>query len=141
MVFCAILLMGNLSSCSKDDKDSPSGPSNSIVGTWIYSEDFGYEYDTYTLVFNGNYTGFIRNDFGTKASGTEQMDFDWSLTSTSDGDYRLSVIYKSGDILEVGPFADPYDNGYRQWNRYVTIAGNTLSIEMGGGSIMLFRRK
>ncbi len=124
------------SSCSKDSKDEPSSGSP-IIGTWFYSDNAGSEYDEYTLVFNGNNTGYIINEYGTKASVSEQMNFDWSLTTTSDGSYRLSVIYTSGDRYMDGPFGD----GYAQWNRNVTIAGNTLSINMGDGIVMLFRRK
>lgn len=125
----------SLVSCS-DDNDEPT--SNSIVGTWFCSDnDEGNYFDDYTLIFKKDFTGSIRNDFGSRASSSEEMNFDWSLTLTSNGEYRLSVIYKSGDRYMDGPFG----GGYAQWNRTVTIAGNTLSISMGDDTVMLFHRK
>lgn len=126
-------------SCSKDDDEPNGSNSNSIVGTWIYEDEpdgSGY-YDTYTLVFSKDNTGYIRNDYGSRATASEQMNFDWSLNMTSNGQYLLSVIYKSGDQNMDGPFS----GGYAQYNRLVTIAGNTLSIPIDDYTVMLFRRK
>ena len=130
------------SSC-KDDKDEPNN-SNSIVGTWVCERSIadGLYYDNYTLVFSKDNTGYIRNEYGdnensgTRGSSTEQMNFNWSLTTTANGQSLLSVIYASGDREMDGPF----DGNYAQWNRTVTIAGNTLSISLGE-SVMLFIRK
>lgn len=118
-----------------DDKDEPA--SNSIVGTWVYSDTGGSYYDDYTLVFNKDHTGYLRNEYGSRASAIEQMNFDWSLSTTSNGSNVLSVIYTSGDRNIDGPF----EGGYAQYNRYVTIAGSTLSIELDNNYVMLFKRK
>ncbi len=136
MLLCMLFSVAT-SSCSKDDKDEPANPSsNSIVGTWV-NDDSEVDYsDIYTLVFNSDHTGYIRNDYGSRSSHTTQMNFDWSLTTTSSGQYRLAVIYKSGDRYMDGPFGD----GYAQYECLVTIAGSTLSIQTGDNTVMLFRR-
>lgn len=121
-------------SCSKDD-DPNSG--SSIVGTWVYEESDDEYFDTYTLVFSKDNTGYIRNDYGTRATASEQMNFDWSLTMTNNGQYLLSVIYKSGDRYMDGPFG----GGYAQYNQNVTIAGNTLSIHTDNSTVLIFHRK
>ncbi|MDE7396795.1 MAG: hypothetical protein K2M98_03615, partial [Muribaculum sp.] len=134
-----LVVLATLSFSSCSDKDDDPSPSKSIVGTWIYSsaDDSDGSFDDYTLVFKSNNTGYIINEYGTRASASEQMNFDWSLTTTSDGTYRLSVIYKSGDKYMDGPFG----GDYAQWNRVVTIAGKTLSINMNDNTVMLFHRK
>lgn len=121
-----------LSSCGDDNEPSNDSP---ILGTWVYDAGSSTYEDYYTLVFNSDYSGSIENSYGSRA--TEKMNFEWSLTTTSDGTYRLSVIYISGDKYIDGPF----DGGYAQWNRTVTIAGNTLSIQLNSSTVMLFRRK
>lgn len=121
-----------LSSCGDDDDPEPSSP---IAGTWVcdYSgEDY---FDTYTLVFNDDGSGYIINSWGSRT--TKQMDFNWSLNATSTGAYRLSVIYVSGDRYIDGPF----EGGYAQYNSTVTIAGNILSIQTDDDSVMLFQRQ
>ncbi|MDE7387586.1 MAG: hypothetical protein K2N28_10685 [Muribaculaceae bacterium] len=123
-----------VTSCSSDD-DEDKQPG--IVGTWLYSDNDEDSYDEFTLVFNSNHTGYIRNEYGSRAAVTQQMNFDWSLTSTSDGYQMLSVIYTSGDRNMDGPF----EGGYAQYNCRVTIAGSTLSIKISDGYVMLFKRK
>lgn len=143
MIMCMLLAV-LASSCSKDDdKDEPKstettkpGQSNPIVGTWVNNVDNGTSFDNYTLVFQSNGTGSIRNDYGFRASITEQMSFNWSLSQTAYGYYMLSVIYISGDKMDWGPFS----GDYVQWNRTVTIAGSTLSISTGDNTVMLFTR-
>ncbi|MDE6321498.1 MAG: hypothetical protein K2L93_04295, partial [Muribaculaceae bacterium] len=60
-----------------------------------------------------------------------------SLTLTSSGQYLLSVIYQSGDLEIDGPFS----GGYAQYNKTVTIAGNTMSITTGNSTVMLFNKR
>lgn len=144
MLTCA-LLPSFMGSCSKDDDDDPAPqntnttptPSSPIVGTWLYTDEEGGSYDNYTLVFNNDNTGYIRNEWGTRYSSSRQMNFDWSLNTASSGLYLLSIIYKSGDKEIDGPFS----GGYAQYNKQVTIAGTTLSINIGDGYVMLFHRK
>ena len=135
MLMC-ILLSVLFSACGDDDDDEPSA-SSPIVGTWVCDYSDATEYDIYTLVFLDNNTGCIRNEYGTRTAIAQQMNFDWSLTPTSDGYYLLSVIYKSGDRYMDGPF----EGGYAQYNRRVTIAGNTLSIHLDGNYGMLCNRQ
>lgn len=133
MLLCMLFSIGT-TSCSKDDDPKNSSP---IVGTWVYDDSDEKEYDVYTLVFSPDNTGYIRNEYGTRASGSEQMNFDWSLNTNSNGQNILSVIYKSGDKYMDGPFG----GGYAQYNRTVTIAGNTLSVSLDSSTVMLFSRK
>lgn len=129
--------------CGGDDDDEPAATSTSgnstvspIVGTWICTYTSDYATDFYVLVFNNDYTGYLRNDY-TRSTSTWQMNFEWSLTTASDGTYLLSVIYKSGDKDMDGPFEGAYD----QYSRRVTIAGNTLSIQTSSTTVMLFSRQ
>lgn len=130
-----------VTSCGDDDKDkdepTPPTPSSPIVGTWVAQNSSGDYYDNYTLVFSDDNTGYIRNDFGTRTTVSKQMNFNWSLTLTSSGQYLLSVIYQSGDRDIDGPFS----GGYAQYNSTVTIAGTTLSILTGNNTVMLFTRR
>lgn len=140
MLICMLFSVMS-TSCSKDEKNEPNpdpAPTQSspIVGTWTHNETNGSQYDDYTLVFNDNNTGYIRNEFGTRTSVVKVMNFDWSLTMTSNGYYLLSVIYKSGDREMDGPFS----GGYAQYNSLVTIAGNTLSISTDGDTVFLLYR-
>lgn len=130
-MFLMVTMSIGFTSCGPDPE--PEQPS--IIGTWVCTENDGDFHDTYTLVFQKDYTGYIRNDFGSRAS--VQMNFDWSLVLTNDGEYRLSVIYKSGDRDIDGPFS----GGYAQYNRRVTIAGRTLSILLSDNTVMLFSRQ
>lgn len=140
----SMMLAAAFVSCGSDKKDEPSQeptqpttPVNPLVGTWSrtirYTEE---DYDKYILVFNENNSGYIKNEWSTRGTSTRQMNFDWSLNTSSSGKYLLSVIYKSGDREIDGPF----EGGYAQYNCYVTIAGNTLSIEIGDGTVMIFHR-
>ncbi len=108
---------------------------NSIVGTWFLDVSDVTYYDRYTLVFNNDNSGYIQNDYGSRADISETMYFDWSLTDTSDGRKRLSVIYTRGDkdIL-------PFEGHYAQWNLMVTVAGGTLSVQLSNNTVMLFKR-
>lgn len=139
MLLCVLL---SAASCNPEPEPEPTPnpePTSPIVGTWVcetYESSDDY-FDTYTLVFSQDNTGYIRNDYGTRASASEQMNFDWALTMTANGQYLLSVIYKSGDRNMDGPFS----GGYAQYNRTVTIAGSTLSILTDDSTVMLFRRK
>lgn len=130
-----LLTLPMLTACSDDKDDEPSSSTPSIVGTWEcdYSDDSFI--DVYTLVFDKDGTGYISNTFVSRS--TDQMNFDWSLTSASDGTLLLSVIYTSGDRDMDGPFK----GGYAQYNLRVTIAGSTLSISGGNSTVMLFKRK
>lgn len=121
-----------LSSCGDDNDPSNDSP---IIGTWTFDNSDTYETDIYTLVFNSDYSGYIENTYNSRAS--YKMNFEWSLTTTSNGTYRLSIIYISGDRYVDGPF----EGGYAQYNNTVTIAGNTLSIQLDSNTVMLFRRK
>lgn len=133
MLVCICMLVSlPLTSCGKDDEPSSS---TSIEGTWICDSSDDSFTDIYTLIFNKDGSGSISNTYGTRA--TYQMNFDWSLTMASNGSYRLSVIYTSGDRNVDGPFS----GGYAQYNRTVTIAGRTLSIAMDDNTVMLFQRK
>lgn len=141
MLMCMMFTVG-LSSCDKDKEKenepaTSSTPSSPIVGTWTCdnSSNSYYDFDEYTLVFNDDATGYIKNSYGSRAS--TQMNFNWSLNMASNGTYLLSVIYKSGDRDVDGPFS----GGYAQYNSTVTIAGNTLSISTGGDYVMLFQRQ
>lgn len=133
MLLCMLIAVP-LTACGSDD-DDPSDPSSSIVGTWTYDESDNDITDVYTLVFNKDHTGYINNTWSSRTS--QQMEFEWSLTQTSNGTYLLSVIYISGDRNMDGPFS----GGYAQYNSTVTIAGNTLSISIDSSHVMLFRRK
>lgn len=128
-----------VSSCGDDDKDEPTPPtpSSPIVGSWASINSTGEYFDNYYLVFSADNTGYIRNEYGSRGTSTEQMNFNWSLTLTSSGQYLLSVIYQSGDRDVDGPFS----GGYAQYNRTVTIAGSTLSIMTGDNTVMLFNRQ
>lgn len=78
----------------------------------------------------------LRNDYGSRGASYDQMNFDWSLTTTCTGYYLLSVIYKSGDMEMDGPF----EGGYAQYNSRVTIAGQTLTISTSDNYVMIFSR-
>lgn len=150
MISCA-LLPSFMGSCSKDDDDDPapqnttnsnttnnnSNQSSPIVGTWRYSYNEGSYFHNCTLSFNNDNTGSIYDVMGTRASISQQMNFNWSLTTTSSGYYRLTVIYTSGDRDMNG---GPFQGGYAQYSTFVTIAGNTLSIDMDDDTVMLFHR-
>lgn len=136
-----VLCCGVFTSCSdKDDKKKQEEPTpaavSPIVGTWTCYQNYDAIYDNYVLVFNSDGTGYIRNEYGTRTSITQQMNFNWSLTTTSSGYYLLTVIYKSGDR----DMDDPFPGSYAQWSRTCTIAGSTLSISTGDGYVMLFNR-
>lgn len=129
-----------VSSCGDDkekDEPTPPTPSSPIVGSWASLNSSGDYFDNYYLVFSDDNTGYIRNEYGTRGTSSEQMNFNWSLTLTSSGQYLLSVIYQSGDRDVDGPFS----GGYAQYNRTVTIAGSTLSIMTGENTVMLFNRR
>lgn len=136
-VFCLV----SLASCGGDDDDNqpvdPNTPAQAvspIVGTWVCSKSIFTPNAYCTLVFNNDYSGYIRNEYD---SGTiKQMNFDWSLKTTCSGPYLLSVIYKSGDRLYDGPFI----GGYARYNSLVTIAGYTLSIPIDNVGYMVFGR-
>lgn len=133
-MFMCMLFALPLSSCGDDDNNNGS---SSIVGTWECDNGSDTFEDTYILIFKSNGTGSISNTYGSRGTTSEQMNFDWSLTTASDGSYRLSIIYTSGDRDIDGPF----EGGYAQYNRTVTIAGKTLSIQLDSSHVMIFHRK
>lgn len=126
-----ILASLTLTSCSEEE------PSNSIVGTWVCDNSTSSYTDVTTLVFKSDNSGTIQNEWGSRS--IDKMVFDYSLTTQSNGEQLLTVIYKSGD-QSVYPFASSTGTTV-QWQRTVTVAGKTLSIKTSEGYVMLFKRK
>lgn len=121
-------------SCSKDKDDEPvAGSEKSLYGVWIEDTD---EYP-YTLTFEKNNTGNIWYEISddTRATLTMSMNFNWSVSTSSDGSTMLNVIYTGGDQV--------LWSGHTNINRYI-LAGNTLSIvftQNGSQVVVPFKRQ
>ena len=78
-----LMVIPSITSCKDDDKDEPGG---SIVGTWKYTEDGGYEIITFNS--DGTYKVF-QGDYGAPGDSDDYYDEEYGNYSVSGNVFTL----------------------------------------------------
>lgn len=138
MLAMAFVMTLALPSCSDDDKDEPTLES-SLYGQWEhvgYADGINYNV---VIQFNKDHTGYITESLDTRAEIRQTMDFNWSVSTASNGQTILKIIRTANSDSNVGPF----DTDYGQFSTGYTVAGNILTINYveDTGYMMRFEKK
>lgn len=94
-----LMAIPSITSCKDDDKDEPGG---SIVGTWKYTDDGGYE--IFTFNSDGTYKVF-QGDYGAPGDSDDYYDEEYGKYSISGNTITFIEEYNGKVYNDSFPFS------------------------------------